>query len=514
LTTEASLLDRRASGLLLHVTSLPGPHGCGDLGPSAHAFADFLRTSGQRWWQTLPLGPPGAGDSPYSSPSSFAGSRLFISLDRLVDEALLEPAETEAPPALGKGRVDFAAARAFRTERLRRAFARFEARGDAAGAEFVEFNARHADWLEDWALFAALKDAHRGEPWWLWEPEVRARRDEALSAARGRLEGELRFQRFLQFQFERQWQALRAHCHRGGVLLMGDIPIFVARDSADVWAHQELFHLDAEGNPTAVAGVPPDYFSATGQLWGNPLYRWDVLEERGYDWWIARLRHTFERFDSVRLDHFIGFSRYWAVPGGHSTAERGRWRRGPGAAFFQAVFARLGRLPMVAEDLGSLTPQVEALRDRFAIPGMRVLQFCFGTDPGAEPLRPHNFGRRLVVYTGTHDNDTTRGWFSEMVGGGEGRQAEREVVQRYLATDGHDIHWQMMRMAWMSVANIAIAPVQDLLGLGAEHRMNRPGTPAGNWSWRLEPGRLDLGVAQGLRDLTAAYGRLAPPAEG
>jgi 4-alpha-glucanotransferase len=504
----SALLDERASGLLLHVSSLPGPHGCGDLGPSARGFCDFLAAAGQRWWQLLPVGPPGAGNSPYSSPSSFAGSRFFISLESLAEDGLLDPADLAAQEALGRGRVDYRAALAFRSERLRRAFARFEARG-AGGDELVAFSARSASWLEDWALFAALKDESGGRAWWEWPAELRSRREDALAAARQRLSGQLRFQRFLQLEFERQWSAFRAHCHARGVRLMGDLPIFVARDSADAWAHQELFHFDAAGRPTVVAGVPPDYFSATGQLWGNPLYRWGAMRERGYEWWIARLTRAFERFDAVRLDHFIGFARHWEVPGGHATAEHGRWRKGPGADFFKKVFERLGPLALVAEDLGSLTPEVEALRDRFALPGMKVLQFCFGPDAGAETLRPHNFDKRLVVYTGTHDNDTTVGWFREMVAAGESRLAERDVVQRYLATDGHDIDWQMLRMAWMSVARLAIAPVQDILGLGTEHRMNRPGTADGNWGWRLAPGALDASLAERLRELTAIYGRLA-----
>jgi 4-alpha-glucanotransferase len=505
----STLLDTRSGGLLLHLASLPGPHGCGDLGPAAHEFADFLAAAGQRWWQMLPVGPAGAGDSPYSSPSSFAGSRLFVSLAALAEQGLLDVGDLDAPAELGRGRVDRTAAREFRSERLQRAFARFEAGANASGQEFSRFAERNRDWLDDWALFAALKDESGGKPWWEWTPELRSRRAGALVAARERLAGALRFQRFLQFTFDHQWRSLREHCRARGVLLMGDIPIFVARDSADVWAHQDLFHLDEEGHPTVVAGVPPDYFSATGQLWGNPLYRWSVMRERGYAWWIARLRHSFERFDAVRLDHFIGFARYWEVPARHKTAEHGRWRRGPGAPFFQKVFERLGRLELVAEDLGSVTPEVEALRDRFSLPGMKVLQFCFGPEPGAEPLRPHNFEKRLVVYTGTHDNDTTAGWFAELVAGGESRRGEREMVQRYLATDGHDIHWQMLRMAWMSVARLAIAPVQDVLGLGSEHRMNRPGTAGGNWSFRLDPGALSPALAGRLRELTATYGRLS-----
>jgi 4-alpha-glucanotransferase len=503
-----TLLERRAGGLLMHPTSLPGPHGCGDIGPEAHAFADFLAASGLRWWQMLPVGPPGASDSPYSSASSFAGSRLLVSLDALAAAGLLDAADLQAPPRLAEGRVDYAAARAFRSERLRKAFARFgERKGEKAKA-YASFAERNADWLDDWALFAALKDESGGRPWWEWPKPLRSREVRALAEARERLAEALRFQRFVQFEFDRQWSALRAHCKRRRVHLMGDIPIFVARDSADLWAHQELFHLDASGRPRVVAGVPPDYFSATGQLWGNPLYRWEAMKEGGYAWWIARLRHAFERFDAVRLDHFIGFARCWEVPGHHPTAEHGRWRKGPGSDFFEAVFKKLGRVQLVAEDLGSVTPEVEALRDRFELPGMKVLQFCFGPDAGAEPLRPHNFERRLVVYTGTHDNDTSRGWFQGLVDGGDARLAERDVVQRYLATDGHDIHWQMLRMAWMSVARLAIAPVQDVLGLGSDDRMNRPGTADGNWGWRAAKGALDRGVAERLRSLTATYGRL------
>ena len=490
------------------MTSLPGPHGGGDLGSPARAFVDFLAAAGQSWWQILPVGPPGPGDSPYSSSSSFAGSRLLISLASLAEEGLLDRADLDAPPELAGGRVDYAAARAFRTERLRRAFERFEVRGGPASGDYRSFCRQHASWLEDWALYAALREEHEGAPWWRWGPRLRAHDPRAIADVRPRLDRELRFERFLQYAFERQWQALRTYCRSKGVWLMGDVPIFAALDSSDVWAHQELYHLDPEGRPTVVAGVPPDYFSATGQLWGNPLYRWDVMRARGYDWWIARLRRTFERFDAVRLDHFIGFVRFWAVPARHPTAERGRWRNGPGSAFFEAAFASLGRLELVAEDLGSLTPEVEALRDGLGLPGMKVLQFCFAPGPEAERLRPHNFPRRCVVYTGTHDNDTTAGWFAELVAAGEARRAERELVQRYLWSDGCDVHWHLMRQAWMSPANLAVAPVQDLLGLGSEHRMNRPGTAAGNWSWRLQAGLLDEPLAARLHELTSTYGRL------
>jgi 4-alpha-glucanotransferase len=452
----------------------------------------------------LPVVPPGKGSSPYDGASAFAGSPWLVSLEVLAREGLLA-ASDPGSGALGD------AARA-REPGLRRAFERWHRRGGARRAGFDGFRASHRRWLRDFALFSALKAAHGGTAWTDWDDEVRRRRPAALARARRRLADEILYHEFVQFQFDRQWSDLRRHCRRRGVGLFGDLPIFVAHDSADVWAHPEIFRLDAGGRPAVVAGIPPDYFTRTGQLWGNPLYRWDVLRRRGYDWWLARLRSTFARFDAVRIDHFVGFHRFWEVPGGAATAERGRWAPGPGAAFLEAVFRRLGPVQLLAEDLGVVTPEVKALRDRFGLPGMRVLQFAFGDDPEAEAYQPHNYPAHCVVYTGTHDNDTTAGWFRDAGSGASTRskaqiRRERALALRYLASDGSEIHWDMIRLAWMSVADTALAPAQDLLGLGSAARMNRPGIAPGNWGWRLRPRQLGPAVADRLAELTVTYGR-------
>ncbi len=506
-------LHTRASGVLLHLTSLPGPFGSGDLGGAARAFIEFLRAADQRWWQMLPVGPAGYGNSPYSALSAFAGDPLLVSPEGLVRDGWLERQALERAPAFPSGRVDYPAARRFREGLLRQAFAAFEARADAAArAEHERFVAEQAGWLDDFTLFVALKEAHRQVQWTRWEPEVRDRQAEALARARRELRGEIAFHGFVQWQFARQWAALRRDCEGLGVALVGDVPIFVAHDSADVWARRELFQLDAAGEPTVVAGVPPDYFSATGQRWGNPLYRWTAMAERGFAWWIDRLRVTLERFHAVRLDHFIGFQRYWEIPANEPTAEHGVWEPGPGAALFDAVRDALGELPLIAEDLGAVTPEVKALRDRFGLPGLRILQFAFGDDPSAPDFKPHNYPRRTVVYTGTHDNDTTVGWFTDPGGGDSVRtpaqtELERRFAMAYLPSDGAEIHWDMIRAASASVADVSIFPAQDLLGLGAEARMNRPGQPSGNWEWRLWPGALTPELAARLRHLTRLYDR-------
>ncbi len=451
----------------------------------------------------LPVAPPGEGHSPYKSISAFAGSPLLVNLDALARRGLLGRGELEADAELGRGPVRYGAARRFRESRLRAAFARFEADGRLRRG-FDDYRDRNRHWLPDFALFSALSRFHRSLTWTAWDPELRARRPAALARAERTLSKEIRFHEFVQFEFDRQWTELRDLCRRKGIGLLGDVPIFVAHDSADVWAHQELFHLDARGRPRVVAGVPPDYFSSTGQLWGNPLYRWSVLRARGYDWWLARLRQETERFDAVRLDHFIGFHNYWEVPGRARSARRGRWVPGPGAHFFERVFRELGRVQLVAEDLGVLTRGVEALRDRFALPGLKVLHFAFS--PGDEAARPHRYPRHCLVYTGTHDNDTTQGWFRGLSRNRAGR-AERREVLRYLGSDGREIHWDLIRLAWMSQPDIAIVPAQDLLGLGSAARMNRPATSRGNWTWRLPPGALDGRLAERLVGLTLTYGR-------
>lgn len=506
-------LDQRSSGVLLHPTSLPGPFGCGDLGPASHAFVRDLARAGQRWWLMLPVGPVGYGNSPYSALSAFAGSPLLISPNVLVADGLLP--KIPRPPRLANARVDYEATAAFRTRVLREAFVRSRAWPKRhplrqSEAAFVE---REGWWLNDFALYAAIKEQQHRAGWISWPAPLRDRKPAALRDVARELAENVAFQQFQQWLFDRQWRALRDHAHQHGIRLIGDAPIFVAHDSADVWAHRELFHLDRTGKSIVVAGVPPDYFSRTGQLWGNPLYRWDRLRRTGYRWWMDRLRHLLDRFDVLRVDHFIGFQRYWEIPAGAKTAQSGRWRPGPSAPFFDKARRELDRLPLIAEDLGAITPEVKALRDQFDLPGIRILQFAFGTDPSAPDFLPHNYPRRCVVFTGTHDNDTTVGWFTDPGGQGGTRspaqtEKERRVARAYLGED-EPVHWAMIRMASLSVAAISIFPMQDLLGLGSEARMNRPGTAEGNWEWRL--GRA-AGLPQAwerLAGLTRTYGRWA-----
>ena len=501
-------LSERASGVLLHPTSLPGPSGSGDAGPQAHAFARWLHDAGQRWWQMLPLGPVGYGNSPYSAQSAFAGDPLFISLDRLVEEGLLPRTSLEDAPAFPHGRVDYPAARSFRERHLRAAFVTF-AKSTSWHPAFERFCAENAGWLEDFALFAAIKRASQEKPWTQWDAGLRARDPSALDRARHELRDEVHQRRFEQFLFARHWQALREESRRLGVGLIGDLPIFVAQDSADVWTHRELFFLDPQGEPTAVAGVPPDYFSTTGQRWGNPLYDWEKMERTGFRWWLQRFAHSFVLFDAVRLDHFIGFIRYWEILANEPTAQNGRWRPAPGARLFEA----LGPAQLIAEDLGAVTPEVTAMRERFRFPGMKLLQFAFGTDPQAATFLPHNYQRSSVAYTGTHDNDTTVAWFQECGSpqrSPEQCEKERRAALAYLGVrdGGREIHWDMMRGVWSSVANLAIAPAQDLLGLGSEARMNLPGTVSGNWEWRMRE-LPPSGVRDRLRGMTEIYGRSA-----
>jgi len=519
----------RSAGLLLHPTSLPGPYGCGDIGPAAHRFAEFLSAAGQSWWQMLPVGPTGAGVSPYASTSSFAGNPLLISPELLFRDGLLARSDLQPLRARRADRVDFIAARRHRGALLRQAFERFEARRGRRDREaFDEYRRRNARWLDDAALFGALRRAARGASWSRWDEPIRLRNRDALQQARRALAQDVRFEQFLQYQFDRQWAALRRRCAKLGVGLIGDLPFYTAYDSADVWANQACFHLDAQGRMREVAGVPPDYFSRDGQVWNNPLFRWDVLHKRDYDWWIDRLAGVFRRFDTLRLDHFIGFHRSWAVRAGARTARRGRWLAGPGDDFFRAAFAALsgaGVWPVhrwdacatpaariIAEDLGLVVDAVRDLRDRWGFPGMRVLQFAFLGDKGESEHLPHNHPRHCVVYTGTHDNDTAVGWFNERPGRQSARTAEqirteRRRVLEYTGADPREIHWAMIRLAMGSVGAVAIAPVQDVLGLGSEARMNRPGQSADAWRWRLAPGLLGQDHADRLRSLTQAFGR-------
>ena len=505
----------RASGVLLHPTSLPGPHGVGDIGPEARAFVDFLADARQSVWQVLPLGPTGYGDSPYQSFSAFAGNTLLVSPDLLVEDGLLDKADLGGAPEFPQGRVDFGEAIKFKNRLLARAFENFKgAAGSPLRAEFESFSREQAAWLEDYALFRAMKEVRDGAAWHTWEPPMVRRDPGALDAARSYLRESIESHKFSQFLFFRQWAALKDYCHGRGVRVVGDIPIFVAHDSADVWVNKHLFKLDEAGRPLVVAGVPPDYFSATGQLWGNPLYDWERLRAENFRWWIERVSATLALYDIVRIDHFRGFAASWEIPGGDTTAERGHWVDAPGRELFHAVRDALGDPPIIAEDLGVITPDVEALRDDFGFPGMRILQFGFSSDASNLDL-PHNYHKNVVVYTGTHDNDTTAGWFNSQPGPGSTRTAEqigreRERSLAYLDTDGREIHWDFIRASLASVADTAVFPAQDLLGLGNEARMNLPASTEGNWAWRLAPGALTKEIGARLRELTEIYGRVVP----
>jgi 4-alpha-glucanotransferase len=499
-TTAKESSPGRAAGILLHPTSLPGPYGIGDLGPAAYAWVDALVAARQTWWQILPLGPTGYGDSPYQCFSAFAGNPYLLSPEALVRDGLLRRDDL-ADVSFPDGRADYGPVIRFKVAMLARAWENFQAgAGGHLRPAFEEFCERRAAWLDDFALFMALKDAHGGVSWSVWPEEYVLREPEALRQARRELAPAVGQHKFRQFLFFRQWGELRGYAHSRGVRLIGDIPIFVSSDSADVWAHPGLFQLDAHRRPRVVAGVPPDYFSATGQLWGNPLYDWDALKRTGYAWWIERMLATLAQVDLVRLDHFRGFEAYWEIPAGMPTAQIGRWVEGPGADFLEALRDALGGLPLIAEDLGVITPEVEALRDRFGLPGMRILQFAFG-GAAEDRFLPHNYERNTVVYTGTHDNDTTRGWFARL------STREAAFLRRYAPYAETDVAWELIRLAWGSVADTAVAPLQDVLSLGTEARMNLPGRPSGNWGWRFTAGMLTDAVLGRLADLTEVYSR-------
>jgi 4-alpha-glucanotransferase len=502
----------RSSGVFLHPTSLPGQFGIGDLGPEARRFADFLAAAGQSLWQVLPLGPTGYGDSPYQCFSALAGNPLLISPQRLAAQGWLEERELRDAPAFPEDEVDYGRVIPWKTELLASAARRFLNGAGNGHAAFDAFCRANAGWLDDFALFMALKEAHGEEIWTNWEPGARSRDPAALAEWRRKLVGPMAMQKALQFEFFAEWRQLREYCGSRGVRLMGDLPIYVAHDSADVWANPQFFQLDEQGNPAVMAGVPPDYFSATGQLWGNPIYRWDVLAADGYRWWLGRFRAVLDLVDMIRLDHFRGFEAYWEIPATERTAVNGRWVKGPGAALFEAALAALGELPVVAENLGVITSEVEALRERFGFPGMSILQFAFGKDPQAPTFRPHNYPRELVAYTGTHDCDTTAGWWTsegrgESTRTSEDIRRERDYAMRYLNTDGREIHWVFIRTLEASVADTVLAPLQDVLGLGSDARMNQPATLGGNWRWRYRASMLTPAIETRLRELTELYGR-------
>lgn len=497
----------RAAGVLLHPTSLPGPYGVGDLGPAAVVFLDWAASAGFRLWQVLPLGPTGYGNSPYGSPSAFAGNPLLISPDRLRESGLLPRPALTSRPVFIEGRVDFARAAAWKETLLRAAHEHFRAHAPRrlrAAYEAWSAAPEQSGWLDDWALYSALKRAHDNVSWTDWPVPLRDRAAEAVAKASRSLRGEIAFHRFVQFVFARQWQELREAAGQHGIAILGDVPIYVAHDSADVWSHRDLFQLDPSGQPTVVAGVPPDYFSPTGQRWGNPLYDWSRHAATGYAWWSDRLRANLARNDWVRLDHFRGFAAYWEVAAAEATAVKGRWVEGPGEALFAALRRSLGEdLPLVAEDLGIITEEVEALRERLGLPGMKVLQFAFAEDDS--PHAPHRHVARAVVYSGTHDNDTAAGWYAAL------GAAEKRGVDDYLGR-GEPIAVRLVRSALTSVADWAVVPAQDLFGLGSEARMNTPGEPAADWAWRARREQFTEELAAALRRTARTTGRLREPA--
>lgn len=489
----------RSSGILLHPTSLPGPFGSGDFGPSAYHFVDWLAVAGQTLWQMLPLGGIGPGNSPYMSSSAFAGNVLLIDLEALHAQGWLEQHELTPHPDFLPHRLDYGLTHQYRMDRLRRAAARFF-RTSSAESDFLAFCAEERGWLDDYALFMALADRNGWADWCNWEPRLARRDKRALTKASTELAQEIAFWKFCQWCFFRQWHKLKRYANERGVQIIGDIPIFIAYQSAEVWANQHLFKLDQQRRPSVVAGVPPDFFSETGQRWGNPLYHWPAHEKEGFAWWIERIRKTIAQVDIVRIDHFRGFAGYWEIPADEPTAVNGCWKPGPGAKLFEAIHHALGKLPVIAEDLGVITPDVTALREQFELPGMRILQFAFGDDAGNAFL-PHNYQPNTVVYGGTHDNDTAVGWFASAT------PHERAFACKYLGCDGHEIHWNLIHAASQSVAVFAIHAFQDVLGLGGEHRMNLPGKPEGYWEWRFSWDQVQPWHAERMYELSAVHGR-------
>lgn len=503
----------RSSGILLHPTCLPGPYGVGDFGSEAFAFVDFLKAAGQKLWQVLPLNPTGYGDSPFQCFSAHAGNHLLISLDKLKVQGILETADFRDQPTFPLDHVDFGEVIRWKVPLLKKAASRFLS---SAGSEqlrpFHDFCARNASWLPDYALFLACKEEQAGVAWNAWPDDIARRMPSGLEATSARLWESVQAVQYWQFEFFRQWQDLRGYAAKSGIKVVGDIPIYVALDSADVWTNREYFCLSDDGQPLKIAGVPPDYFSATGQCWGNPIYQWERLKQTGYRWWIDRFRAALDLYDAVRIDHFRGFEAYWEIPGQETTAVNGRWVKGPGAEIFAALERAFGDLPIIAENLGVITPEVESIRERFHLPGMAILQFAFGKDPQGPSFRPHNYSRQLAAYTGTHDNDTTVGWWHSS-GAQDSTRTPEDVIQEhafaraYLNFKDEPIHWVMIRAILASIADLAITPLQDVLGLGSNARMNLPGTSSGNWRWRFREGALTSDLSRRLRELVVLYDR-------
>lgn len=495
---------QRSAGVLLHPTSLPSRFGIGDLGDAAYQFVDFLAAAKQTLWQVLPLGPTGYGDSPYQCFSAFAGNPMLVTPQRLVRDGYLPAEAISNVPPFPNSHVDFGWVIPYKTDLLRQAFAHYRNHGTAEQRKaFSHFEAEHAWWLTDYSLFMALKNhfaEQSGGTWNTWPEDIRFRQPQAMAHWQKELAAEIELQKFMQFLFFNQWLDLKKYANDRNIQIIGDIPIFAAFDSADVWANQALFHLDETGAPTVIAGVPPDYFSETGQRWGNPLYRWDKMAANNYSWWLSRVTHSLLQADIVRIDHFRGFEAYWEIPAAEPTAVNGQWVKGPGADLFMTFEKELGQLPIIAEDLGVITEGVEALRDGFNLPGMKILQFAFGGERNSDFL-PHSFTPNCVVYTGSHDNNTTLGWYLSA------SSQEQDHLRRYAASDGHDAVWDLIRLAHASVARLAVIPMQDLLVLGEEARMNFPGKSGGLWAWRYTPDMVPNWLVSRLREMTELYGR-------
>lgn len=493
---------KRASGILLHPTSLPGPDGIGDLGPEAYNWINFLCDTGCTLWEVLPLGPTGFGDSPYQCFSAFAGNPNLVNPAFLMDTGLLKRSDVLDRPEFPADHVDFGPVIQWKQLLLDRAYARFvSSENKSLKAVYDDFCKRESFWLDDFALFMAIKEANNGCSWDKWETPLRMHDEKALAEFASQHHLEVEKHKFRQFLFFRQWMDVKEYAASKGIKIIGDAPIFVAIDSADAWANPDLFFLDKDRKPTVVAGVPPDYFSPTGQLWGNPLYNWKVHKASGYDWWIKRLQSMLKLVDIIRLDHFRGFAGYWEIPAGNPTAEIGRWVPGPGKEFFEALQKALGDLPIIAEDLGEITPDVVELRDAFHFPGMKILQFAFSSSD-KDPFLPHNYVRNCVAFTGTHDNDTVWGWYRNSA-----TEKEKDFCRRYLGRSGEDIAHDFIRAIWSSVASYALCPMQDLLNLGSEARMNFPGKMGGNWQWRMLPGAIQPWMKNQLREWNSIYSR-------
>lgn len=495
----------RSAGILLHPTSLPGRYGIGDLGKEAYNFIDFMELAGQKLWQVFPLGPTGYGDSPYQCFSAFAGNPLIISPDLLLEEGFLKKDDLKHIPNFNPAKIDFGELIRYKLSLLKKSYRYFVNDPNGREVEFNNFCKADEDWLDDYALFMALKDHNNGAVWSNWDKDIVLRKKSAIKSWSEKLSSEINYHKYIQFHFLRQWKNIKAYANQKGVKIIGDIPIFIAYDSADLWSNKKIFTVDDEGSLTFVAGVPPDYFSATGQLWGNPLYKWEEMEKDDFLWWRKRISSLLKMVDIIRIDHFRGFDAYWEIPAGSETAEPGKWRKAPGEKFFITIKKYLGELPIIAEDLGVITKSVNALREKFDFPGMKILQFAFGTGM-EERFLPHNFKQNCVVYTGSHDNDTTRAYFEKV------KHEDNDIyshAQKYLNYFGDNIVGELIRVSYASVADIIIIPMQDILNLGGEARMNFPGKLGGWWSWRLQWDQVNGGLADRLKRLAILYER--PP---